>query len=182
MRQFRRIRAIRVDHPDRRSVLRAIPPRRGVGMLVRLIGDPHAVERPCRLGPFGDDLFRRAAARRDDPDSAVPVRVIGEKLSVRRPRRLHVLAAVASERHLRRRSVERAHVDLERAGAIRHEGDRVALRRQGRLLVQAAVRGELDRPFDAVLAAGALAARGAVSFPGQQAENDGHRSQGRRHI
>ena len=130
--------AVGIDHPDRGAVLRAEAERRDVGMLVGLKGDARTVGRPRRLRSVGDDLLRRAAARRHDPDAAVAMRVIRDEPAVGRPRRLNVLSAVARQRRLRRRAVERPHEDLERAGAIGHVRDGIAVRRERRMQIEPA--------------------------------------------
>ena len=119
-------------------------------MLVRLKRDVRAIGRPRRPGPLCDDLLRRTAARRHNPDAAAALRVIRDEPAVRRPRWLHVLPAIAGQRCFRRRSIERPHHDLERSAPIGDVRDRIVVRRERWMQIEACMRRQLHRPLSDV--------------------------------
>ena len=145
--QRARVGAVRVDDPDRRAGLRAVAVGRHIAVLVGLIRDAPAVGRPGRARADRRELFRGAASCGDHPDAAMAQRVIGDQLPVGRPRRLHVLTAVAGERRFGGAAAKTANEQLEPAAAIGDEGDRITLRRDRRMHVESRVRSDLHGPL-----------------------------------
>ena len=147
-RQRPRAGAVRVHDPDRGAGRGAECAGRDIDVLVGLVGDAKAVWRPRRARPFRGHLASHAATRRHHPDAAALVGVIRHLHPVRRPGGLHVLAAVGRQRALGAAFTERAHVDLERAAAVRGERQRIAAGRERRAHVEAGVGRHLHRPGD----------------------------------
>ncbi len=108
-----------------------------------LKGDQPAIRRPPRTRPVVGNFSCDAAARRHDPDAIAGHLVVRDELAVRRPRRLHVLPAIARERSDGRSRCDPLHVDLERAGSIGTERHALAVGRKGEKSVVAFACGQL---------------------------------------
>ena len=137
------------------SAAGAIAPHRpehllsGRAAFFRRVDKMFAVRRPRGVRSPLDDLLRRAAGRRDNPDAASPPRVKRDPAAVGRPVRLHVLAAVVGDRHFLAAGRGADDVDLQAAGAIRDERGGAAIGRERRRGVVAAVRVRREGAGDA---------------------------------